>query len=173
MKELAETVDLMRSADYKDRFLAEYWQLRIRYTKLSKRVQDLDEGKLAFTPTRPRVIYDRQLQSMSIYLSILEERAKLENIDIEMYNKKEGLLYEAKEKEILETKRLRKKLDETLQEIKKLNKTRETSLSITKIQEGIMWLGVHLHELGTPDPYPTSKDDTDLTIHPTADDIKF
>lgn len=173
MKELVETVDLMRSADYKDRFLAEYWQLRIRYTKLSKRVQDLDEGKLAFTPTHPKVIYDKQLQSMSIYLSILEERAKLENIDVEMYDKKEKLLYEAKEKEILETKRLRKKLDEALQEVKKLNKTEGISLSIIKVKEAIMWLGIHLKELDTEDPYPTSKNDTDLTIHPVADNLKF
>lgn len=169
MKELVETRDLMLSADYKDRFLAEYWQLVIRYIKLSKMIQDWDEGKLTFTPTCPRVIYDRQLHYMYDYLSVLEERAKLENIDIN----KEGLLYEAKEKEILETKRLRKKLDEALQEIKKLNKTEGTSLSVIKVQEGMMWLGMHLKELGTPDPYPTSKDSLDPTIHPTADNLKF
>ena len=169
MKELVETVHLMCSTDYKDRFLAEYWQLRIRCIKLQKMVQDWDEGKLTFTPTCPRVMYDRQLQSMYEYLTVLEERAKLENIDVN----KEGLLYEAREKEILETKRLRKKLDEALQEVKKLNKTRETSLSVTKIQEGIMWLGMYLKELGTTDPYPTSKDSLDPTIHPTADDLKF
>lgn len=173
MKELVETKDLMLSADYKDRFLAEYWQLRIRYTKLSKMVQDWDEGKLTFTPTCPRVIYDRQLHYMYDYLSVLEERAKLENIDIEIYDKKEGLLYEAKEKEILETKRLRKKLDDVLQEIKKLNQTEGISLSIIKIKEAVMWLGIHLKELDTEDPYPTSKDDTNLTIHPTADNLKF
>lgn len=173
MKELVETKDLMLSADYKDRFLAEYWQLGIRYIKLSKMIQDWDQGKLTFTPTCPRVIYDRQLHYMYDYLSVLEERAKLENIDVDMYDKKEGLLYEAKEKEILETKRLRKKLDDVLQEVKKLNKTRETSLSVTKLQEGMMWLGMYLKELGTPDPYPTSKDSLDPTIHPTADNLKF
>lgn len=173
MNELEETIQLMLSLSYKDRFIAEYWQLRIRYTKLSKMIKDWERGELDFTPTCSKDIYDRQLQSMYEYLTVLEERAKLENIDVEMYNKKEELLYEAKEKEILETKRLRKKLDEVLQEVKKLNKTRETSLSVTKIQEGIMWLGMYLKELGTPDPYPTSKDSLDPTIHPTADNLKF
>ena len=181
MKELVETTNLMRSENYKDRFLAEYWQLRIRYEKLLAMIRSWDEGKLTFTPTCPRDIYDRQLQSMFDYLSVLEERAKIENIDVEPYDEreevsheaKEGVLYEAKEKEILETKRLRKKLDEVLQEIKKLDKTRETSLSITKVQEAIMWLGMHLKELGTPNPYPTSKDNTDTTVHPTADNLKL
>lgn len=173
MKELVETTDLMCSEDYKDRFLAEYWQLAIRYTKLSTMVQKWDKGELNFVPICPRAIYDRQLRIMHGYLSVLEERAELENIDVEMYDKKEEVLYEPKEKEILETKRLRKKLDNILQEIKELNKSRETSLSITKIQEGIMWLGMYLKELGTPDPYPTSKDDTSLTIHPTADNLNL
>lgn len=173
MKELVETTHLMCSTDYRDRFLAEYWQLRIRYTKLSKMVQDWDEGNLTFTPTCPRAVYDTQLQSMYQYLDVLAERARLENIDVEMYDKKEGLLYEAKEKEILETKRLRKKLDEALQEIKKLNQTEGISLSIIKVKEAIMWLGIHLKELDTEDPYPTSKNDTDLTIHPVADNLKF
>lgn len=173
MKELVETVDLMCSEDYKDRFVAEYFQLLIRYSKLFTMIQNWDKGKLNFTPTCPRDIYDKQLRSMYEYLDVLTERARLENIDIEAYYKKEGLLYEAKEEEILETKKLRKRLDNVLQEVKELNKARETSLSITKIQEGIMWLGMYLKELGTPDPYPMSKDDTNTTIHPTADNLKF
>ena len=32
--ELNETVKLMRSVDYKERFIAEYWQLKIRTEKL-------------------------------------------------------------------------------------------------------------------------------------------
>lgn len=173
MDKLQDTIPFMVSSDYIDRFVAEYWQLRIRYTKLSTMVQNWDEGKLTFTPSCPRPIYDIQLQSMSSYLSILEERAKIEKIDLEKYDNKNAVLLESRDKEILETKKLRKDLDEVLQGIKKLNKTRETSLSITKIQEGIMWLGMHLKELGTPDPYPTSKDDTNTTVHPTADNLKL
>lgn len=34
MNELKDTIELMNSSDYKDRFKAEYYQLKIRYTKL-------------------------------------------------------------------------------------------------------------------------------------------
>ena len=34
MKELKETIELMTSKDYKERFIAEYWQTKIRYEKL-------------------------------------------------------------------------------------------------------------------------------------------
>lgn len=33
--ELNETIDLMKSADYKDRFKTEYFQLKNRFDKLS------------------------------------------------------------------------------------------------------------------------------------------
>lgn len=32
MNELKDTIELMNSSDYKDRFKAEYYQLKIRYT---------------------------------------------------------------------------------------------------------------------------------------------
>lgn len=81
-KELAETISLMCSSDYKQRFRAEYFQNAIRYDRLYKMVEDWDKGVLDFTPTCPRELYDRQLSEMGAYLSILEERAKLENINI-------------------------------------------------------------------------------------------
>ena len=34
MKNLNETIPFMTSSDYKERFIAEYWQLKIRYEKL-------------------------------------------------------------------------------------------------------------------------------------------
>ena len=34
MNELKDTIELMNSSDYKDRFKAEYYQLKIRYTEL-------------------------------------------------------------------------------------------------------------------------------------------
>ena len=34
--ELKDTIDLMTSEDYKDRFKAEYYQTKIRYDKLHK-----------------------------------------------------------------------------------------------------------------------------------------
>jgi len=84
MKELNETVGCMLSPDYKDRFKAEYYQLKIRYDKLVNMCKLWDEGKLSFTPTCPRSLYYDQLEGMEIYLAVLEERAKLEDIVLEV-----------------------------------------------------------------------------------------
>lgn len=80
--ELKETVKLMNSNDYKERFLAEYFQVKIRYDKLKAMVEKWDKGELNFTPTCPRTIYDTQLQAMENYLKVLELRAKIENVDL-------------------------------------------------------------------------------------------
>ena len=40
--ELKDTVEMMLSDDYKERFRAEYWQLKIRYDKLRKMVDNWD-----------------------------------------------------------------------------------------------------------------------------------
>ena len=80
--ELKDTAELMNSADYKERFLAEYYQVSIRYQKLKAMVEKWDNGELDFTPTCPRSIYDLQLRSMKDYIAILEARASIENITI-------------------------------------------------------------------------------------------
>ena len=80
---LEETKDLMCSPDYKERFKAEYYQLKIRYEKLKAMCEKWDKGELDFKPTCPRYIYRRQLDKMVGYLSILEERAELEGVELE------------------------------------------------------------------------------------------
>ena len=52
--ELAATAEGMVSADYKDRFVAEYVQIKNRYNGLMKMVAQWDDGSLPFTPTCPR-----------------------------------------------------------------------------------------------------------------------
>ena len=79
---LEETKDLMCSPDYKERFKAEYYQLKIRYEKLKAMCEKWDKGELDFKPTCPRYIYRRQLDKMAGYLSILEERAELEGVEL-------------------------------------------------------------------------------------------
>ena len=59
--ELNETIDMMISKDYKERFKAEYYQLKIRYEKLKKMVDKWDKGELNFTPTCDRYLYSYQL----------------------------------------------------------------------------------------------------------------
>jgi hypothetical protein len=80
--ELKDTISLMTSNDYKDRFLAEYKQLKIRYDKLMAMCMTWDKGGLHFVPTCSRELYDIQLEAMRKYLSCLEARAVKEGIDI-------------------------------------------------------------------------------------------
>lgn len=75
---------------------------------------------------------------------------------------------------VIETKLFRVWLDETLQKIKDAPRTsRERSLAITKVQEAIMWLGMDLKALNTPNPYPDSYDPSNRNIAPTADGLKL
>lgn len=78
MEELIETVELMNSSNYKDRFLAEYWQNKIRYNKLQNMVNNWDN--LKFKPTCPLSTYLLQLEYMKKYIAILEMRAVAEDI---------------------------------------------------------------------------------------------
>ena len=48
---LKDTAKLMVSDDYKDRFRAEYFQLKIRYDKLCAMLNKWDAGTLEFAPT--------------------------------------------------------------------------------------------------------------------------
>ena len=82
MNELKETVDLMLSDDYKERFLAEFMQLKIRYEKLRAMLNKWDEGTLEFEPTCPRDMYDRQIEGMEMYLDVLADRAALEGVEL-------------------------------------------------------------------------------------------
>lgn len=76
--------------------------------------------------------------------------------------------------EIVANKKLRKELDEKIQEVKTLPASRERSIAITKLQEAVMWLGMDLKRLGNENPYPSSKDpSTGDKIEPTADNLKL
>ena len=81
MKDLKETISLMTSDDYKERFLAEYYQLETRYLKLRKMYENWDN--LPFTPTCPKSCYEKQLDAMFNYLVILVSRALQEEIKLD------------------------------------------------------------------------------------------
>lgn len=49
--ELKDTVELMLSSDYKDRFKAEYYQAIIRHDKLHAMIKRYEEGTLDFKPS--------------------------------------------------------------------------------------------------------------------------
>jgi hypothetical protein len=85
----------------------------------------------------------------------------------------------AVEAEIIADKELRRDLDAQIQKVKELPKSRERSLTITKLQEAVMWLGMDLKRINEENPgaqenpYPNSKDPSNLKIEPTADGLKL
>lgn len=80
--ELLDTVQLMLSNDYKDRFLGKYLQTKIRYDKLRAMCKKWDNGELDFKPICDRGIYNDQLWNMYGYLRVLQHRAEIEGIDL-------------------------------------------------------------------------------------------
>ena len=80
--ELVETVNLMNSTDYKERFKAEYYQTKIRYDKLHKMLIKYEAGTLEFIPECPIEILKEQKMYMGNYLRILEIRAEIEQIEL-------------------------------------------------------------------------------------------
>lgn len=80
---LADTIPYMNSSDYKDRFIGEYWQTKIRYDKLHDITVRYEAGKLNFTPTCPLDLLKEQKKYMGMYLNKLEIRAVLEEIDLD------------------------------------------------------------------------------------------
>lgn len=80
--ELKDTVELMLSEDYEDRFKAEFYQLKIRYEKLKTMLDKWDNRELDFTPTCKREVYDFQIDAMENYLDVLADRAEIEKVEI-------------------------------------------------------------------------------------------
>ena len=81
-KTLKDTVELMTSTDYRDRFIAEYQQLVIRYKGLRNMLDKWDRGELNFKPTCPRSTYNMQIKAMADYIAVLEARAVMEGITL-------------------------------------------------------------------------------------------
>lgn len=80
--ELKNTVDLMLGTDFKDRFKAEYYQLDNRITGLQNMLDKYKDGALKFVPNCSYELLFEQLVYMENYRDILEERAKIENIEL-------------------------------------------------------------------------------------------
>lgn len=80
--ELLDTIELMKSNDFKDRFKAEYYQLKIRAEKLADMLDKYKAGTLEFTPKCSIEKLDVQYVFMNAYLHTLEERAIIEGIEL-------------------------------------------------------------------------------------------
>ena len=80
---LNETVEMMNSKEYKERFKAEYLQLKIRMNGLSNMLKKYKEGTLPFIPSCSYDLLNAQFKSMDLYASFLEDRAKIEDINLD------------------------------------------------------------------------------------------
>lgn len=80
--ELKDTIDLMQSEDYKERFKAEFYQVRTRREKLIDLLDRWNKGELSFEPKCSFEMLCTQRDIMQAYLSILRERAKIEGIQL-------------------------------------------------------------------------------------------
>ena len=80
--ELKDTVELLNSEDYKERFKAEYLQAKIRYDKLDAMTVKYEAGTLNFTPSCPLELLKEQKKYMGNYIRTLRIRAEIEKIDL-------------------------------------------------------------------------------------------
>ncbi len=81
--DLALTADLMKSSDYKERFKAEYFQLKIRSEKLHAMLLKYEAGTLDFTPSCSFELLKKQYDAMKDYLFCLEARVLVEKVDLQ------------------------------------------------------------------------------------------
>lgn len=84
--ELKDTVTFMESISYKNRFIAEYHQTKIRYEKLKKFNTQIKAALMMGKPEPehdcPLQLLREQQETMGRYLHLLEVRAEIENIDL-------------------------------------------------------------------------------------------
>lgn len=80
--QLVDTVELMLSEDYKERFKGEYYQVKERYERLRRMVVRYQAGTLNFEPKCDLELLKSQLSAMRNYIYMLEVRAEIEGIEL-------------------------------------------------------------------------------------------
>ena len=138
LNDLKETIPFMTSDNYKDRFVAEYWQNRIRLQRLKAICEKWDAGKLKFAPTCPREVFDQQITLMEELQVLLEQRAEIEDVDLNRSQSSTNFINGFKN------------ACNTLAGLAyKLPPCRNVSLMATKVVEASLWSG---HELDRRQP---------------------
>lgn len=79
---LYETIEMMNSTDFRERFKAEYYQLSIRLDGLLAMLTKWENGALDFTPKCSKETLEKQVGFMQGYKKILELRADIEEIEL-------------------------------------------------------------------------------------------
>lgn len=86
MSTLKDTVEMMCSENYKERFIAEYKQTKIRYNKLKKFCNHIEAAIMLGQPEPehdcPYELLRLQQRQMGEYLHTLEVRAIIEGIEL-------------------------------------------------------------------------------------------
>lgn len=92
-----EIAAMMDSGEYKERFRAEYWEIKIRYEQKRDMLIKMDAARamaemvghqpdytkfLGFTPTCPYEMISEQCCLLRRYLDMLETQAVMEEIDL-------------------------------------------------------------------------------------------
>ena len=80
--QLKDTIEMMNSEDFKERFMAEYYQLLIRLDSLTAMIIKWKNNMLDFEPKCSIEILEQQVIFMQAYIDILRLRAKIEEIDL-------------------------------------------------------------------------------------------
>jgi hypothetical protein len=80
--QLDETIEGMLSADYKERFKAEYLQAVIRRDKLEAMLVMYADGTLPFEPNSSIALLKAQANVLGAYVNILRLRAEQEQIEL-------------------------------------------------------------------------------------------
>ena len=80
--QLKETVPMMVSGDYKERFKAEFYQLLIRLDSLTSMLIKWENNTLDFDPKCSKETLENQVIFMKGYVDILLLRSKIEGIEL-------------------------------------------------------------------------------------------
>ena len=80
--QLKDTVEMMNSEDFKERFKAEFYQLSIRLYDLTSMLYKWKNNMLDFEPKCSKETLENQLIFMQGYIDILRLRAEIEEIEL-------------------------------------------------------------------------------------------
>ena len=80
--QLKDTVEMMNSKDFKERFKAEYYQLLFRLDSLKGMLIKWENNILDFEPKCSKETLENQVIFMQGYIAILKLRAEIEEIEL-------------------------------------------------------------------------------------------
>ena len=72
--ELKDTIEMMNSENFQERFKAEYWQTKIRYDKLHEMVVKYDAWELDFEPKRSIELFKNLQRKIRLMIESVRTR---------------------------------------------------------------------------------------------------